>query len=233
MTMNPKASRFEPSEEDLEFLGQLMKAVPERYRNFKLHNMQPSALVKLPPQRQQQVLDFLRTSIAAKPEVSVRLYGPAGTGKTAIMAALYHLAACRQLARRIGYRDVISQSLFWADMGAWAEEMVAFNFGNGVAPKGSVWGELTPERIAYRMFGSTPVLCLDEFDKVRTRPNSDGAEPPTLVVTNALVRAAYDKNARFIMTTNLTPDEFTERFSKHIDRRLGDDGNVININLFK
>jgi hypothetical protein len=232
---NQSKSEWTPTPDDREFFERRLLAIPQRFRAFRLKTLQPNEVVRLSVERQQQVLNTLRQILSENPNANVALFGPAGTGKSTLMAMLYTEAAKRQTWRRAMGRkniaaNVPAQTLLWLDMGQWSEEMVAYNFGNAKFPPNipGTYGyvKATPEFIRAEPPFVQPALFLDEFDKVRSNE-------PTMAVTNALVRAAYDKSARICLTTNLTPEEFTARFSEHIDRRVMDDGNVVKVNLFK
>jgi DNA replication protein DnaC len=184
-----------------------MEKVPAKYRQARLP-VPYSSDCFMSAEKHAKVQSGLLELLEKDQHQSLIIYGPPGFGKTTYMAAVFAEAAKRQTIERELAQGVTTK-LYWFDLGVWQQEAAGHQFGRRVTPP-----EVTVEVLQKnRQFGYTPCLFIDEFDKVSDKEH-------LIQYVNPLMRAAYDNRCRLVITTNLTRDEFSQRFDAHINRRI-------------
>jgi predicted ATPase len=188
------------------YFDRVMQPVPEKYRLARLPVPFTSAC-RMDPEKHRELQTKLKELLTRTPMQGIVFYGRSGVGKTTYMAAVYAQAA-RRMAGQFQQRCGGSVHLMWTDFGQWQQQTNDAKFGRGNLP------EINPENLRkFKAMGRTPCAFIDEFDKVSDREYMAQHVDP-------LMRALYDHECRLVATTNLTRQEFIERFDIHISRRV-------------
>jgi hypothetical protein len=208
--------------------------VPVRFRACKLTTLAPSAHSKLPMDRQEKVIDFLREH----PTDSYLFVGDGGVGKTHMSFALhrYALEAWAQRVHQFGshYPSVLRASVpeLMKQHHAWSMRSSEHEQGMPVQVP-----TITIEKIkAIVTEGNRPTIILDEIDKV------GNVTPAKLTVLYDLVNTAYEAKGQIIATSNTDAetlrklwskdqDEWASQMAGVITRRCGDDEGARTITL--
>jgi DNA replication protein DnaC len=170
----------------------LLIQIPALYRWADLATIAPSTKSRLALRSQQKAIDALRNN----PDGSYAFFGPAGTGKTALMAALFRHAA----------NNAYNKRTIWIHMADWLSDLKEFE--NGRTKR----RPLLPRDISSGV--GIPSLFIDEFDKL---PNLSDF---TLNNVASLLDGAYRIGAQVALTTNLTREGFATTFGANIPRRV-------------
>lgn len=215
---------FEP---DSEFTRRYFANVPPHYWGFFLSNLQPTDKVAASIERQQEITAMLR----AKPDASYAFFGPAGTGKTAWLMALWAENAYRwmqEAARRglttkwfpvrlITARKLLDQFNDWT-----------LRKNEYIDPESDRMPvdppDINREKIErWSAQGVKPRLFLEELTKI-------GRETETRR-TNLydVIDAVYTHEGQLVIACNLTPQQFEEEFGDVLARRISEMGTIVNL----
>jgi hypothetical protein len=185
--------------------------VPEHDLFVNLKTLQPNSKNRLPLERQQEVLDAVRSH----PLGSYAFFGPAGTGKTTVSVGLYRRAlgfALKAFWQKRPHDNPTNHA--WNNFGLWrvsAKTLLEDFHRESMHDKDLRTGkEIHPvvdrAKIKHiKRMGLTPRLFIEEIDKVRY----------TEFKMNALWEifdAAYENNVQLVFNTNLMPGEFFSQF---------------------
>jgi hypothetical protein len=213
----------------VQFVRIWTKNVPPKYRRFLLRMLVPFEEIadKVPIERQQKIIDALR----AEPTAGWAFFGPPGTGKTVMTAALYTEQVWKETvlapqydlrARkffpvwRISTKRLLDEHTDWSMHRNDPEP----EFGTGTPPP-----TVTVDKIAYvREHGRTPRLFLEEIDKVR---ETEARRANLFEIVNAI----YDYEGQLVVSSNYTPKEYAEKFGDDLSWRIDRSCKVID--LFK
>lgn len=119
------------------------------------------------------------------------IYGPVGTGKTTLMAAVYNLMA-------------ESLNVLWTS----AEDLVADERAGWALARH--YTDFRPHHNAREASVAAPVLFVDDV----------GWEPARAPTIADVICARYDRGRPTFLTTNLEPAGFTKRYGERVFSRL-------------
>ncbi len=181
---------------------EISAAIPERYRRTVLSSLSPSPLSKLPLDKQQGEIDFLRQH----PEDSYFFLGKAGTSKTTYAIALYR----GEFVKRFDslWKDE-RETMSTTPNGIWRVngDKLMKQFQEKAINTDAPDPDITPARIQAAVTkGLRPYLVLEEIDKAKMsefRANN----------LFSIVDALYENDGRLVLTTNLTLSEFASMFA--------------------
>jgi len=203
------------------FWGKIYASVPARYRSLRLSQMVPSPLAKNAPlPLQQRMIDHCKTTVWE----SQFFLGPVGCGKTALQYALWRCWVGRVVHRYIMESVMGCWPIWNVDANELLDQHHAYvtsrettdDKGNTIKPK---YPEVTPELIRFvankypldQHF--KPVLVLREIDKLN-------ATEFKIDVLFKIIGFLHDHKGVLILDSNLTWEQFVERFGLPLARRV-------------
>ncbi len=175
--------------------------VPKRYRFADVQTLTPNAeLSKMPPERQQRVIDILRL----RPNAGYAFLGPSGWSKTTFMYALYRYAIETNIAdimrTRKGEHRI--DPVVFVDVADLINQIQSWR-----VPK----DEFTPQPVisAERInrlaaMGIKAHIFLDEFEKVKKSEFR-------MRETYDLLNAAYKHESQLVIAGNFTKADLDDR----------------------
>jgi hypothetical protein len=204
--------------------------MPAAYRRHTLKNLQPFAGTQnaVSLEKQRGIIDMLKK----EPESGWMFFGPPHCGKTTWTTALY---ADNLYKFFIGTsfaatdRDKINnKTAVWrvkakALLDAYQEWSMKRFDKDKDGDYCTEQPEITPEKIKkYRRLGVKSKLYLEEMDKVSL---TDARSNNLFEILDAM----HEEEGIVVLNSNLTPDEFINRFGEQFTWRMNENSKVINL----
>lgn len=201
------------------------EGTPEEYRFARLWTLEPSEKSALAPERQQKVIELIKGA----PDSGYFFLGPPGIGKTVWTAALYRHALNVHLAKgdaapygtrryfpvwRITTKRMLDEHTEYALHQADMDEL----------DRRCNMPTVTPEKIAHVRNHQkiAPKLFLEEIDKTK---ETEARRANLFAVLDAMMA----HQGQLVLNSNLTPEEFAERFGADLWWRIEKAAQIVSL----
>jgi hypothetical protein len=208
-----------------DFTQTFFARMPPAYRHLTLSALQPyegtADVVSM--EKQATIIQMLRN----RPDAGWLFFGPPRAGKTTWTTALYAANLFRffmgedratiknkTAVWRVKAKTLLDQHTEWSIKRFDKDEDGAYPAEEPDVTMGKI--------IKYRRLGVKSKLYLEEVDKV----NMTEARNATLF---EIIDCLHEEEGTVTLNSNLTPEEFTQRFGEQFAWRLNEDNKVINL----
>lgn len=195
---------------------------PEEYRAFKLSALEPSEKSALSLERQRKVIDMVK----AEPLGGYFFMGPPSIGKTVWTACLYRHALKVHLAEH----ELVNAACLRRYFPVWrisTKQMLDQHTEHALRQAEEDYidkRQVTAEKIAHVRSQQklTPRLFLEEIDKTK---ETEARRANLFAVLDAMMA----HRGQLVLNSNLTPDEFAERFGADLWWRIEKTSTVVSL----
>lgn len=201
------------------------KHVPVRFRDVRMTNLQPIEDIATTVEVQEKVIEFVQK----RQHDSYFMYGPAESGKTHIMSALYRVALERYIEQADAKSHYYTPAVFRVHTGVLLDEIMAYKFRKPDDEIETPLPTVTVGKVQSALnAGFNVALFLDEFDK------HSGSEF-ALNELGKIIDVVWANNGQLVATANTSGKEMAMKWDKHLVatavRRIGKGDTAHTINF--